>query len=241
MLWDVILIQANYIIIEGLEIKGNSQNLTLADGEAAYNYWLEQTTAGLPVNYGDPRFTRSNTNGISINSGTNLTNGLPPFHHITIRNNIVHDLPGGGIGSANVDYITIENNLVYNNAWYTMYACSGISVLGGVDIDTQTGYKSIVRNNIVHHNQTNVKWNQTKTYSDGNGIIIDYNKNTGRTFPAYKGKTLVENNISYNNGGSGIHSFNSANVDIINNTLYNNNQNPRLILLPAVREHLGQS
>lgn len=226
--WDVILIQANYIIIEGLEIKGNNQNLTLADGEAAYNYWLEQTTAGLPVNYGDPRFTKSNTNGININSGTNLTNGLPAFHHITIRNNIVHDLPAGGIGSANVDYITIEDNQVYNNAWYTMYACSGISVLGGVDVDTQTGYKSIIRNNIVHHNQTNVKWNQVKTYSDGNGIIIDYNKNTGKTFPAYKGKTLVENNISYNNGGSGIHSFNSANVDIINNTLYNNNQNPYL-------------
>jgi hypothetical protein len=226
--WDVILIQASYINIEGLEIKGNNANLTLADGEAAYNYWLEQTTAGLPVNYGDPRFTKANTNGININSGTNLTNGLPAFHHITIRNNIVHDLPAGGIGSANVDYITIEDNLVYNNAWFTMYACSGISVLGGVDVDAETGYKSIIRNNTVHHNQTNVKWNQVKTYSDGNGIIIDYNKNTGKTFPAYKGKTLVQNNISYNNGGSGIHSFNSANVDIMNNTLYNNNQNPHL-------------
>jgi hypothetical protein len=226
--WDVILIQASYIIIEGIEIKGNNQNLTLADGEAAYNYWYEQTEKGEPVNYGDPRFTKANTNGININSGTNLANGLPPFHHITIRDNIIHDLPAGGIGSANVDYITIEDNLVYNNAWYTMYACSGISVLGGVDIDNETGYKSIVRNNIVHHNQTNVKWNQVKTYSDGNGIIIDYNNNTGATFPPYKGKTLVENNISYNNGGSGIHSFNSSNVDIINNTLYNNNQNPHL-------------
>ncbi|WP_127490749.1 sugar-binding protein [Paenibacillus glycanilyticus] len=226
--WDVILIQASYIIIDGIEIKGNNKNLTLADGEAAYNYWYEQTTAGLPVNYGDPRFTKANTNGININSGTNLDNGLPPNHHITIRNSIVHDLPAGGIGSANVDYITIENNLVYNNAWYTMYACSGISVLGGVDVDNQLGYKSIVRNNVVHDNQTNVKWNQTKGYSDGNGIIIDYNKNTGAKFPAYKGKTLVENNISYNNGGSGIHSFNSANVDIINNTVYNNNQNPHL-------------
>lgn len=226
--WDVILVQASYIIIDGIEVKGNNANLTLADGEAAYNYWLEQTTAGLPVNYGDPRFTKANTNGININSGTNLANGLPPFHHITVRNSIIHDLPAGGIGSANVDYITIEDNLVYNNAWYTMYACSGISVLGGVDVDAQTGYKSIIRNNTVHHNQTNVKWNQVKTYSDGNGIIIDYNKNTGATFPPYKGKTLVENNISYNNGGSGIHSFNSANVDIMNNTLYNNNQNLHL-------------
>jgi|GEM_PF-1630045 Domain of unknown function (DUF1083)./Bacterial Ig-like domain (group 4). len=227
--WDVVLIQASYIIIDGIEIKGNNENLTLADGEAAYNYWYEQTTAGLPVNYGDPRFTKANTNGININSGTNLDNGLPPNHHITIKNSIIHDLPAGGIGSANVDYITIENNLVYNNAWYTMYACSGISVLGGVDIDSNvTDYKSIIRNNIVHDNQTNVKWNQTKGYSDGNGIIIDYNKNTGKKFPAYKGKTLVQNNISYNNGGSGIHSFNSANVDITNNTLYNNNQNPHL-------------
>ena len=44
----------------------------------------------------------------------------------------------------------------------------------------------------------------------------------------YKGRILVENNICFNNGGSGIHSYSSENVDIINNTVYNNSLHPEL-------------
>jgi hypothetical protein len=62
--------------------------------------------------------------------------------------------------------------------------------------------------------------------SDGNGIIIDinvypYNSPTILDKP-YTGRTLVENNVSYNNGGSGIHSYLADHVDIINNTVYGN-------------------
>ncbi|WP_068603575.1 sugar-binding protein [Paenibacillus swuensis] len=226
--WDAIMIQANYIKIDGIEVKGNNQSLTVEDGNQAYNYYVDSVKSGSPVNYGDVRFTNTNTNGISIDSRSAVEKGLNPFHHIIISNNVIHDMPGAGVNALAADYVTIDNNHIYNNCWYTIYATSGISVLGGVDIDVNTGYKSIVRNNKVHDNQTNVKWGAVQNYSDGNGIIIDYNKNTGKSYPAYKGKTLVENNISYNNGGSGIHSFNSANVDIINNTLYNNNLNPYL-------------
>jgi parallel beta-helix repeat protein len=66
--------------------------------------------------------------------------------------------------------------------------------------------------------------------SDGNGIIIDDGKNTqnGSTLGAYKGRALVANNISFGNSGSGIHSYFSERVDIINNTAYMNNQTPEL-------------
>ena len=42
------------------------------------------------------------------------------------------------------------------------------------------------------------------------------------------GRTLIQNNLSFNNGGSGIHSFKSHRVDIINNTAYFNGATPEL-------------
>ena len=227
--WNIVNISASYIIVDGIEIAGNNQNLTLEDGEAGYNYTVETKDAGLAVDYSDPRITRVNTNGIAINGRNRIGQGLAPLHDIIIRNCVVRDCPGGGIATMEVDAITIENNIVYNNAWYMMYAGSGISLLNSADYYTNTDtYRNIIRNNIVYNNETKVKWEEIRKYSDGNGIIIDYNKNTNNVAAAYTGKTLVENNITYNNGGSGIHSFNSRYVDIINNTAYNNNQSPHL-------------
>ena len=143
---------------------------------------------------------------------------------MTIRNCRVHDFPGGGISSIQADYTTIENNVVYNNAWYMMYGGSGISILTPVNSDQATGYKNIVRNNICNTNKTTIPWISQKKLSDGNGIIIDVNQHpyNSTTGPAYTGRTLVENNVSVNNGGSGIHAFSADHVDIINNTAYNN-------------------
>jgi hypothetical protein len=227
--WDVIQIIASYIVIDGLTIKGNNASLTVKDGEDAYNYYMNSIANGTPVDYSNPVFTKTNTNGISVEGRNRVQAGLDPLSHIIIKNNEVYNMPGGGISAIESDYITIENNKVYNNAWYMIWAGSGISVFHSMDSDTNTTtYKNIVRNNIVHDNETKVKWIDVKRYSDGNGIIIDDNKNEQINWVAYKGKTLVINNVSYNNGGSGIHAFNSANIDIVNNTLYNNNQSPHL-------------
>ena len=72
-----------------------------------------------------------------------------------------------------------------------------------------------------------IPWIVEKRLSDGNGIIIDvshwtYNATTNDK--PHGGLTLVENNVCVNNGGSGIHAFDAAHVDIINNTAYNNAQ-----------------
>ena len=63
------------------------------------------------------------------------------------------------------------------------------------------------------------------------GIILDVNLSPDGGAPqkikddgAYRGKTLVANNVCYFNGGSGIHSFKAQNIDIINNTTYMNEQ-----------------
>ncbi|MFD2384777.1 choice-of-anchor Q domain-containing protein [Paenibacillus xanthanilyticus] len=218
--WNHIVVSASYIRIEGFEMEGDNANLTLSEGEARYNHFVQHKPTGT-IDWAYVRKTQ--TNGIVIKPETSTSTNP---HHIVIKNNTVHDVPGAGIVSMEADYITIENNTVYNTSWYTLYATSGISLFHSVDTDTNTSvYKNIIRNNRTYNNKTMVKWEKTKDYSDGNGIIIDDNQNSqlNGKYPGYKGKTLVTNNVSYNNGGSGIHAYYSYNVDMINNTAYTNN------------------
>jgi hypothetical protein len=216
-IWNCVLIRANYIRFEGIELEGPNQSITYEEAKAMYDYYVKGGNLDWYL------IGTMNTNGLSL--GGNMGTGPKIiYHHIEVRNCIVHDFQGGGIGGSDFDYITIENNTVYNNSWYGMYATSGISVFHSHDIDDNTtDYKNIIRGNICYNNKTLIPWAGRDILSDGNGIIIDDNRNTQLTGGVpYTGKTLVENNISYNNGGSGIHAYSSNNVDIINNTAWNN-------------------
>lgn len=218
-MWNAIQINGSYIKVEGLEVMGNNANLTLAGAEAAFN---DHYNNGGARGTNWELYAPYNTNGITI-GGSRAESKKP--HHIEVRNCKVHDFPGSGINLNQADYVVIEGNTVYNSAWYTMYGTSGISTLYPINFDSGTGYKIIIRNNIAHHNRTFVKWAGKPggaNYSDGNGIIIDLNQGQEGT-DVYTGRTLVENNISYLNGGSGIHTL-ANRTDIINNTAYKNGQ-----------------
>ncbi|MCF0069710.1 right-handed parallel beta-helix repeat-containing protein [Dyadobacter sp. CY261] len=218
--WNTVSINGSYVVLDGIELEGNNANLTYEGAMASYNHHL-----GGGKNYSD--YAAFNTNAITI-GGPKLESKFP--HHVVVRNCRVHDFPGGGISAIQADYLTIENNVVFNNAWYMMYAGSGISILTPFNSDKETGYKNFIRNNVVSGNKTTIPWIQLKKLSDGNGIIIDVNQHAynNQDSPAttkdeaYTGRTLVENNVSFNNGGSGIHSFKADHVDIINNTAYHN-------------------
>lgn len=210
--FNAMVIDGSYIIIDGLEFFGENDKLDLPGATKAFEE-RRDNVSGAKGKY--------NTNAISIGKESTA-------HHIIIRNCKVHDFPAGGIGVGSADYVTIENNIVYNNSWYTMYGTSGISILGPMPVDHLTDYKLFVRGNICYNNKTQVPWlsanniiNGEYKLSDGNGIIIDVNNGEQGT-PIYTGRTLVENNISYNNGGSGLHAYKSNHVDFINNTAYNN-------------------
>lgn len=203
---------ASYIQISGFTIEGYNDSITYQE---AYD-----NRSGSDSRY--------NTNGIYVRPEA----GVYP-HHIEIRNNLVTKCPGAGIGVERADYVTIEDNVVHSNSWYTVYATSGISLFHSYDIDSNTGYKNFIRRNLSYNNETYIPWNATGQISDGNGIIIDDNKNlqlvgTPNQQPAYQGRTLVENNITHNNGGSGVHVYSSAHVDVLNNTAYLNSRSPAL-------------
>jgi hypothetical protein len=144
-------------------------------------------------------------------------------HDLRVTDNIIYGFPLSGIGAFHTSRLSIEDNVVSDNAWWSPDAGSGISILWprdyGLPPDPE-GYHDRVVGNVVFGNENRVP---TPDYapdglvSDGNGIIIDQTLTS-----EYPGRILVMNNVAVNNGGKGINVFRSAHVDVVHNTLYRN-------------------
>jgi hypothetical protein len=206
--WTGLNIRASYQLIDGLTVTGPNDSLTLAQAEADYD--------------------NASANGLFNGTGINVDcrSVTAKYHHITVRNSTVRACSGGGIQCIQADYITVEDCLISGNAWYGRWAQSGISLYQLWSFDGGTGYRNIIRRNTLVNNRALVKWKDLGRLSDGNGLIIDDSKNTqnGSTLGAYPGRTLVCDNLTVNNGGSGIHAYESEHVDIVGNTAYQNGQ-----------------
>ncbi len=205
---------ASYIKITGFEIEGHSTALSLTEA-------LSQPGSCNDPNQSnpDPRF---NGNGIGVDG---RTGGHP--HHLVFTQNHIHHCGGAAIGVIQADYLTIEDNIVYNNCWYSIYATSGISLYQSWNFDRQVGYHNVIRRNLCFNNRQEVPWAAGNCQiTDGNGIIIDdsQNQQNGSTLGPYTGRTLIENNVAWHNGGTGILVFMSDHVDVLHNTSYLNNQ-----------------
>jgi parallel beta-helix repeat protein len=144
-------------------------------------------------------------------------------HHTQIVGNIIHDSGCNAIGGMRTDYLLIANNTVYRNAFTAPWQCSGISIYQAQKFDDKPGFHNIVRGNISYSNE-NKLLRKNGTVTDGNGIIIDDFRHTQQKTPQpkYTAWTLVENNITFDNGGRGIHVFQSDNVVVRNNTTFHN-------------------
>ncbi len=226
--WSGIVCTASYQIIDGLTIIGANDSLTLIEA-------LEDAK--------QPRASaRFNTNGIYVNGRLCPPDAKP--HHVIVRKCTVGKMPGGGITAIEADYITIEDCLVFENGWYMRYAGSGITLLNNWRFDDAPGYHVVIQRNLVWDNKTLVPWERIGKLSDGNGILLDVtdtvasgatNPNADAAVttapaaekparPEWKGRALIANNVSAFNGGSGIHTFRTRHVDIVNNTTYWNGQ-----------------
>lgn len=153
-------------------------------------------------------------------------NGVTVYdnHHVNVLNNKIYNFGGSGIQAAHFDHVLIENNVVYNNANYNPNQSSGISLYQARAVDSAPGYHAVVRNNRSYSNMNVVPTNAGIT-RDGNGILIDdFRNSTGDELNIiFPHRTLIENNLCYDNGGKGIQVFKSDHVDIFNNTAYHNN------------------
>jgi parallel beta-helix repeat protein len=208
--WNAIEVHggASYIEISGFHLQGNRLNVTLAQCTAQ----AQQTTP-------DPA---CNGNGISVDG---RQDGANKPHHILIAGNEIYDFPGGGIGTAEADYVTIEDNFVHENAWYSRYGNSGISVYESWNYDSGPAPHTIVQRNRAFDNRSLVPYGNTGQPTDGDGIIIDTSRNNqpgSDNIGAYTGGFLVENNLAVNNGGAGLLAYQSDNITFLNNTVYGN-------------------
>lgn len=224
--WSGVLIHADYQILDGLQVVGFNDNIAL-------KHAIADAQKPQPDGY-------YNTNGIFVDGRLNAPDRKP--HHIVIRNSTVCKCAGGGITGIEMDYFTVENCKVYNNAWFMRYAGSGITTLNNWAHDHEPGYHVIIRNNMVWNNRCLVPWSKINRLSDGNGILLDVTdprtpdlanpegdavvqkkpvvNPDDLTRPAWNNRALIANNISVYNGGSGIHVFRTSHVDILNNTTY---------------------
>lgn len=147
-------------------------------------------------------------------------------HHVTVKNCYIHDCGCNGIASRTSDYLIFENNVVRDNAKRNKWNCSGLTIWHPIEYDQEPGYHIIVRKNVAFENECDLPFTPLgfKNPTDGNGIIIDDFRNTqgGGQEGGYKAKVLVENNLSFNNGGRGINVYESDNVTVRNNTTYHN-------------------
>ena len=219
---------ANYVIVEGFEVEGPSQSITY--NQAIMNR-RNRVTLKESIN--------QNNNNYSYFSGKGIWGGYDDHHHIIIRNNVVHDTPGSGIRFNDSDYITIENNTVYNTTWWTSSASSAVvfaETIAVSDDDNTTDIKMIIRGNTVYNNWNRIPFYMSSfpdnaqppngnygnagysTILDGQGLYVT------RSDPNYNGTFLFENNLCVNNGKNGINfdRSNASSALIRNNTIYFN-------------------
>jgi len=215
------VVGSSYLVIDGLELVGNNDNVTLAYAQEQKNNLKNPLTTGV---------------GIALNPSFSGGGIKEHSHHVVIRNNKISKFGSGAIGTFKADYITIENNKVFKNCFYSPNGPSAIGMQYNWNSDNNTtDYKMIIRSNISYENKSLIPYFYAGKITEGNGIIIDdaLNTQTNSTHEPYRGKTLIENNIAYKNGATGIQVFKSANVDVVNNTTYENGQNP-------ATQHLGE-
>ncbi len=191
--------EANYWIVEGLELAGSSPSL---DYETAIALWWSEDA--------------------SQTSGRGISNRRS--QHLSIRDCIIHDFPGAGIGSNGADFVTIENNLIYNNGWWSTAGTHGVanSYLTTLDPSTANQEKLIMRGNLVFANQSLIishvfsKGRVSLVLDEGNGLHAQNNRGT------FLGKARVENNLLLFNGKAGFGINTMDDIIVRNNSFYLN-------------------
>lgn len=186
-----------YWTLKGIELVGNAQELT--EDVALANWWSDE--AILPMQ------------GRGIGG---------KMDHITIEDMIVRDFPGAGIAPRNSEYVTLRNNIVFNNAWWSTAGTHGITVSAMKQTATDTEQTVEITGNMTFANQSLIishvfsKGKVSLVLDEGNGIHLQNNTETfGR-------EALIENNVSFWNGkaGLGINTLNRATIR--NNAFYRN-------------------
>lgn len=215
------LLGSSYVIIENLEFIPDNEDVKgmIDDPSFGLELWRARRAIG-------------------IDNGS---------HHIIIRNNYVHDFPGNGIAIGGSEVVLIEGNLVEHCAFQSRNGNSGISSYQPANLNVNSfpeypNHRIIYKDNVSRYN-VNLRGflGGGNRITDGNGIIVDdHIQDQKENGIPYNSRTLLIGNVCYGNGGQGINVFSSDNVDVYNNTLFDNAQSTR-ISNPAYPIAVGDS
>jgi parallel beta-helix repeat protein len=205
----------SYIEVRGLHVKGN--------GDTAKQNYPDEIGKWSP---------NTNSQGIVVNGRSTPHPGARTpgeiVHHIRLADNLVELCTADGIYVEYADWLYVENNQIINNCWTThSYAPSGMAVMGYANFDSSDNvYKMLVTGNTVSGNRLEVMnqpWGKSPktSFFNGNGLLFDANAEKPET-GSYLGRTLVQNNLVFNNGAAGIQLWANHRMDIVNNTVYQN-------------------
>ncbi|PTX62344.1 putative secreted protein (Por secretion system target) [Kordia periserrulae] len=153
--------------------------------------------------------------------------------NIIIRNNTIRYMPGGGLRVSDCEDIDIIENEISYCSRRSYSGTHGLVITKATSTRTGDDYRIRILRNKVHHNfNEQYSWAPTKTVitphiDEGKGISLQRNQTTYNTDGSIdvnweNGRILVQNNICYYNGFSGVHSNDGNRIDIINNTCYFN-------------------
>jgi parallel beta-helix repeat protein len=240
----------SYIKVEGFEVYGETENIPLGNPttddptkEEAYDYQFAfRRGTSTTTEYRLARGRLTDATGLEDLSGVTVvrpyyyfTHGIVVQNsdHVEVLKNTVHHMPGEGIRLAGSDYIKVIGNDVHNCARRSSTGVHGISCYTLKSLGTNNNDQTIeITNNIVHENYCELtSWSEgktiyTATIDEGKGITVQRCYSDLTTSPTNSlGKwtyhrILIQNNITYRNGFSGLHVNTGDRVDIINNTSY---------------------
>lgn len=217
------------------------------NGSSAFDF--VRTTNGVPPNFIQIDGFEMVGQGTFYAVGVNIYNGdnsdKVASHHIWVLNSIIHGFGQAGIGFAASEYLYAIHNTAYKNSNTQCDAQgSGIAINIAHTVpgytptaDDRTNpnpllgptwqvggsfFRIVFEYNVTYNNALTQCGTASSPYdTDGNGIIFDTNAAPYNS-TNYTGPMLAAFNVTYNNGGGGIHVFHSAHVTIANNSCYNN-------------------
>jgi parallel beta-helix repeat protein len=240
----------SYLKFEGFEVYGETENIPLGNPttdnpllEEAYDYQFAfRRGTSTTTEYRLPRGHLTDATGLENLNGVTVvrpyyynTHGIvvQSSDHVEVRNNTVHHMPGEGIRLAGSDYIKVMGNDVHNCARRSSTGVHGISCYTLKSSGTNNNDQTVeITNNIVHENYCELtSWSEgktiyTATIDEGKGITVqrcfsDASIAASNSLGKWTyHRILMQNNITYRNGFSGLHVNTGDRVDIINNTSY---------------------
>lgn len=242
----VVIYKTSYIRFEGFEIKGVAAQIDQNEADAAWGLYKDKDDTGYPnsvvhdladslgIDVSDPSLRgqviskqpMDNVVKPPYYSGSGIvSNGS---HHIEIVNNIVHDVTATAIRGQKSDYLLISGNTVYNNTFWTTQGVGAVTISEATPPqgDNSNEVKiRLVKNRVFNNENKMVSWNPGKDFinfviDEGTGLFLTRNADTYTN-----GYIFIGNNLSYQNGASGIvcHITNRAIIE--NNTVYMNGMN----------------